>query len=193
MVEPAILVGASSGGLIVRAFASEHTDRVAGLVLVDASHEDQNEEVPSLAPFVPVLSTLGVLRWMGVSFGLNPDSLAPAVQPYARATAFRAAGHRAAVDELMHMRESGEEVRAMRRKLTVPVVVVTGGRGANAGWLELQRDQTTLSENGCQIIAERSGHVVPIDQPEILVNTIAKTVEAARGRKDGPLCGPSVP
>ena len=38
---PVVLVGASSGGFNVRVFASDHPNRVAGLVLVDASHEDQ--------------------------------------------------------------------------------------------------------------------------------------------------------
>src|SRR5688572_8846736 len=46
---PVVLVAASLGGLNVRVFASDHTDRVAGLVLVDASHEDQAHEVPRLA------------------------------------------------------------------------------------------------------------------------------------------------
>src|SRR5947207_15639043 len=36
---PLVLVGASIGGLFVRVFASEHGERVVGLVLVDASHE----------------------------------------------------------------------------------------------------------------------------------------------------------
>src|SRR5213593_4339995 len=50
-----VLVGASTGGFNVRVFASDHTDRVAGLVLVDASHEDQAHDVPQLARFVPLL------------------------------------------------------------------------------------------------------------------------------------------
>ena len=38
---PVILVGASSGGFNTRIVASEYPERVAGLVLVDASHENQ--------------------------------------------------------------------------------------------------------------------------------------------------------
>src|SRR5687767_1304533 len=47
---PVVLAGASSGGLPVRLFASEYGPRAAGLVLVDASHEDQGDDVPALAP-----------------------------------------------------------------------------------------------------------------------------------------------
>jgi pimeloyl-ACP methyl ester carboxylesterase len=36
-----ILVGHSAGGLYIRAYAAEHLDRVAGMVLVESSHEGQ--------------------------------------------------------------------------------------------------------------------------------------------------------
>ena len=186
---PVVLVAASSGGFDVRVFASDHAERVAGLVLVDASHEDQAHEIPRLARFVPLLSSLGVLRLLGVSFGQSPESLAPSAQRFARATQFRAAGYQAAADEIMHIRESASEVRKSRRKLTIPVVVVTGARGSDATWRDLQRDQATLSQRGCQMIAEESGHVVPIEQPEIIVEAIRNVVDAARGRNDVPLCG----
>jgi pimeloyl-ACP methyl ester carboxylesterase len=56
---PVVLVGASIAGFDVRVFASDHPERAAGLVLVDASHEDQAHEVPQMARFVPLLSTIG--------------------------------------------------------------------------------------------------------------------------------------
>jgi pimeloyl-ACP methyl ester carboxylesterase len=186
---PVILVGASIGGLTARVFASEHAERVAGLVLVDASHEDQEEGVPQIAPFVPFLSSVGVLRLLGVSFGPPAASLAPSVRGFARATAFRAAGQSAAVDEIMHLQESAAEVRATRRKLTVPVVVVTAGRGSDPVWRDLQRDQVGLSQRGCQVIADQSGHAVAIGQPQVVVDAIRATVDAARGRRDVALCG----
>lgn len=186
---PLVLVGASSGGFIVRVFASEYAQRVGGLVLVDASHEDQTHDVPRLARFVPLLSSLGVLRLLGVSFGLSSGSLAPEVREFARATSFRTAGHQAAANEIIHIRESAAEVRSTRRELTIPLVVVTGARGADARWQDLQRDQVGLSRRGCQIIAEQSGHVVAIDQPQVIVEAIRAIVETSRGRDDVPLCG----
>jgi pimeloyl-ACP methyl ester carboxylesterase len=66
---PVVLVGASIAGFDVRVFASDHPDRAAGLVLVNASHEDQAHEVPRMARLVPLLSTIGVLRLFGISFG----------------------------------------------------------------------------------------------------------------------------
>src|SRR3989475_13142288 len=187
-----VLVGASSGGFNVRVFASDHPQRVAGLVLVDASHEDQAHEVPRLARFVRLLSTVGVLRRVCVSFGTRVESVAPSARQFARATSFRAAGYQAAADEIIHIRESASEVRSSRRKLTIPVVVITGGRGADAAWRDLQRDQVTLSKRGCQIIAQQSGHVVAMDQPQVVVDAVRTVVQTARGRNDVPLCGTPV-
>ena len=184
---PVVLVGTSIAGFDVRVFASDHPERVAGLVLVDASHEDDAHEVPRMARFVPLLSTIGVLRLVGVSFGQEIESLAPSVRQFAQATRFRAAGYQAAADEITHIRESAEEVRSSRRKLTIPVLVVTGARGADENWRRLQQDQASLSERGCLIIAQQSGHVVAADQPEIVVDAIRTAVETARGH-DVPLC-----
>jgi hypothetical protein len=153
---------------------------------VDASHEDDAHDVPRMARFVPLLSTIGVLRLLGVSFGERIESLAPSVQRFAQATRFRTAGYQAAADEIIHIRDSAEEVRSSRRKLTIPVLVVTGARGADEKWRQLQRDQASLSDRGCLMIAEQSGHVVPIDQPKIVVDAIRVVVETARGH-DAPL------
>ena len=184
---PVVLVGASIAGFDVRVFASDHPERAAGLVLVDASHEDDAHEVPRMARFVPLLSTIGVLRLFGPSFGQNIESLAPSVRQFAQATRFRGAGYQAAADEIIHIRESAEEVRSSRRKLTIPVLVITGGRGADENWRQLQRDQASLSERGCLVIAQESGHVVSVDQPEVVVGAIRTVVETARGH-DVPLC-----
>jgi pimeloyl-ACP methyl ester carboxylesterase len=188
---PVVLVAASSGGFDVRVFASDHTDRVAGLILIDASHEDQTHEVPRLARWVPLLSSIGIFRLLGISFGPSPASLSPSVQRFIGATRFRAAGYQAAADEIIHIRESASEVRTSRRKLTIPVVVVTGARGADATWRDLQRGQVTLSEHGCQIIAEQSGHLVQIDQPQVVVNAVRTVTDATRGGSV-PDCGSEV-
>ena len=185
---PVVLVGASIGGLAVRLLASEQPDRVAGLVLVDASHEDQEAEIPRVAPFVPLLSSLGIFRLLGVTFGPPPAALAPAVRGFAEVTGFRAAAYQAAVDEFTHLRQSAEEVKAARRQLNVPVVVVTAGRGTDAAWLRLQRDQVSLSQRGCQIIAENSGHGISLGQPEIVIRAVQSVVDAVNGRSDSGLC-----
>src|SRR6476659_5384860 len=160
---PVVLVGASIAGFDVRVFASDHPERAGGLVLVDASHEADAHEVPRMARFEPLLSTVGVFRLLGVSFGQRVESLPPSVRRYAQATSFRAAGYQAAADEIIHIRETASEVRSFSRKITIPVLVITGGRGADENWRQLQQDLTSLSERGCLIVAQNSGHVVSVN------------------------------
>ena len=179
---PVVLVGASLGGLTARVFASEHPERAAALVLVDASHEDQQDEVPRIARVMPVFATLGLPRLLGFSLGLPAEAVAPDVRGFARATRFRTSGYRAAADELLHLAQTADEVRATRRELPIPIVVVTAGRGADAGWRRLQEDQVRLSPRACQVVAERSAHAVTIGQPEVVVAAIRATVDAVRGR-----------
>jgi pimeloyl-ACP methyl ester carboxylesterase len=188
ITEPVVLVGASSGGFSTRILASEHAERVSGLVLVDASHEDQAHSVPPIARVVPVLASIGALRLLGVEFNMSPESLAPAVRAYGRATHFRASGYKTGANEITNIQESANEVRASRRQLNIPVVVVTGARGADTEWLDLQRDQVKLSSRGCHVLAE-SGHVIAVEQPEVVVEAIRAVVDAARNRSDLLICG----
>lgn len=92
------------------------------------------------------------------------------------------------MDEFTHLGQSAGEVKATRRQLNVPVIVVTAGRGTDAAWMKLQRDQVALSQRGCQIIAENSGHAVPLGQPEIVIRAVQSVVDAANGRSDASLC-----
>lgn len=50
---PYVVVGHSTGGIIARQFAARHPKGLAGLVLVDSSHEDQNYR----------LAKFGTYRW----------------------------------------------------------------------------------------------------------------------------------
>jgi len=47
---PVVLVGHSAGGIYGRAYAAEHLDRVAGMVLVESSHEGQRPVLDRLRP-----------------------------------------------------------------------------------------------------------------------------------------------
>src|SRR5207247_9461711 len=51
---PAVLVGASIGGLTARVFASEYRERAGRVLLVDASDEDQDSDRPLMPPVGPV-------------------------------------------------------------------------------------------------------------------------------------------
>ena len=185
---PVVLVGASIGGLSARLLASQHPDRVAGLVLVDPSSEDEAPHLPPIAPYVPLYSSLGIFRLRGVTFGPPPASLPLATRRLAEATSRRTAAYETTLDEITHLPEGLAEVKATRRPLTIPLVVVTAGRGSDAAWLESQRRQAALSSRGCQVIAENSGHGIAVGQPDIVVRAIQSVVDAASGHSAASIC-----
>lgn len=201
IARPVILVGLSFGGFNTRIVASEHPDLVAGLVLVSASHENQGERyaaagVPSGKPpdallkLGPIAASLGILRLMGVTLATPPERAPSQVREFVLATAYRTSRYYAMADELEHTRESGLEVAATRRQLSIPLVVVSPGKGSGVraaiNW-DLQADLATLSTRACQVIAEDSGHGIS-NQPELVVEAIRDVLFAAGDQVRTPGC-----
>ncbi len=198
--EHVALVGASFGGYNMRIFASEYADRSAGLVLVDASHEDQGARYAAAgapepriwyARAVPVAALLGIMRLTGNSIGQS-DNLPRSLRRYAD-VGFRTNAWRTVVDEYLHLGQSTAEVKAGRHKLKIPIVVLTAGNShetpqAKAVWQETQQDQASLSDLGCQIREEHARHVMALDAPEIVVQGIRLVVDAARSGGVKPVC-----
>ena len=196
---PAILVGTSFGGFNTRIVASEFSEEVAGLVLVSGSHENQGERYaeagipsgkPPYAQLIPIVASLGILRLLGVALGPPPERANPLVREFVLATAYRTSRYRTMHDELMHTRESGADVRESRRKLTIPVVVVSPGKDSGPRGAinqELQRDLATLSTRACQVFAKESGHGIG-NQPDLVVEAIRQAMLAARDDTSKPGC-----
>lgn len=191
---PVVLVGASISGWYVRLFASLRSEQVAGVVLVDARHEDQGaklaaigapEDPPWIAHVAWPFAHFGFMRLSGISLGL-PDALYPeAARPYVRATRFRPSALVSAASEMLNGSVSEAQVRATRRVLDIPVVVLTAGRRRPhvADVLNgLQADQLRISARSCQLVAERAGHAITLDEPEAVVAAIQRVVDAARGK-----------
>ena len=189
---PVVLVGASYGGFNVRLVAAEHPAVAAGLVLVDASHEETPERLaavgaprntPAYARLVPLIIPFGILRLLGVPSGLPASVLPDEVRPYVNAVRFRTSAYQAAADELLNMDESMRQVRESRQQTTIPLVVVSAGLVACDSQLaevrrQMQRDHVKLSSRSCHLIAQESGHVVWLDQPPIIVDAIKAVLEA---------------
>jgi pimeloyl-ACP methyl ester carboxylesterase len=150
---PYILVGHSFGGQNVRLYASRFPEDVAGLVLVDAVH-------PAMARrFAPILTPA---QWEEFLAGQR--------------------GNREGVDLVASAAEM-----AMADPLP-PIPLVTLARGIaplakdfppdwpiaalEAVWQELQGELAASSPNGVLWRAERSGHYIQRDEPELVVAAI---------------------
>ncbi len=190
---PYVLVGHSSGGLIMRLYAFTYPQQVAGLVLVDSSHEDQDRYPDlrptgtNLLPLCQALAPFGILRLLGYLNGdVAEDS--PTVQLADKAHLYQTRYCQTVSDEEAAWDESLAQVRAARHSLGhLPLVVLTRGVPGNffqgnAGkqvplsWLTLQKDLVSLSTNSTQIIATRSGHYIELDQPDLVIAAIKQVL-----------------
>lgn len=208
---PYVLVGHSSGSLTVRLFAYQHPAEVAGMVLVDGSHEDQFQRFPEplVKMFAPMkaaqLAQMGQLRDIVADQGPDaapplfaiPDSFPPDI-----AAAYR---HRSVRDssrietmmaEFEGLDASQDEARAARGVGLgdMPLAVLSHGlaqvipgvadevnEGYETAWQAMQGELAAQSSRGRHVIVEGSGHNIHHDQPAAVVAAIRDVVEAARG------------
>ncbi|MEK3824696.1 alpha/beta fold hydrolase [Paenibacillus sp. FSL K6-1558] len=149
---PYVLVGHSIGGLNVRGFADRYTNEVAGAVLIDASHEKQEEAV---------LATL-------------PPEFIEMYQ-----SQFTAEGDYAEVTKSFKYIEKLRAKDAMRN---LPLTVISAtehgmGPEMEIKWAEMQQDLASLSNQATHVTAPNSGHYVYLEQPELVQQAIISMLE----------------
>lgn len=149
---PYVLVGASFGGLYIRVFAGTYPEDVSGMVLVDPTHDADRFE-RSLHPELAVaIETAEQARRSRIPLGV-PLVLIDAVSQ--REVPF-----------------ASSAVRQLRAK-NLPEIDAESR--AYKAWLD------TIP--GARIvITHNSGHNVPIEQPQLVVETIREVVGAAENR-----------
>jgi len=160
-----ILVGHSFGGWMIRLFASEHPDVVRGMVFVD----------PFTNEFVDLL---------GVEY-LDNHPMAGKIpfdtsQPD-KLTRIQRALVRMVGDGL------GPKMEVMRKTSVpsgIPVVVMTSGlpflpkTEEQKAW-RLAHEQFTASIKGATlIVAEKSDHMVPARQPDLIIEAVMKVIHS---------------
>jgi pimeloyl-ACP methyl ester carboxylesterase len=193
---PYVLVGHSFGGLNVRAFAAEHRAEVAGLVLVDASHEDQSQRFPAEVK----QQTDAALRQVQelAAKAARGETTPPIVSYMPRSVARRPAWYATLAEELTAWDASTAELRACERSLRIPLVVVSAERPASIGrsrvtrretrrlWDEMQEELSRLSPVGTRMIAHRIGHYIQRQEPRVVIDAVRQGVEAARTAGETP-------
>ena len=185
---PYVLVGHSFGGLAIRMFASRNERRaVAGLVLVDAAHEDQFQRLESAGVRVPMAPT--GRRFIIANHGLVPSAMPESLKPVARRLALARKAIRTLYAEMGSLRRSAGQLGSIGRTIDVPVVVLSRSPRPDAGeerdrvdetWLDLQRDLArTIGSSSLQVVPG-SGHYIHLDRPDRIVDAIRTVVHTYR-------------
>ena len=191
---PYVLVGHSMGGFDVRLFASLYRSEVAGMVLVDASHPDQENRFPpelknlegsSLreSEFLEYTMPFGVPRLLD----LCDDA------PVIRAVECNFHTARENVAEMKAFAESAAETAATGALSDLPLSVLSHdperpsaelppdlAKPTNEAWEKMQEELARLSTRGTQTIAKDSAHYVQIDRPDLVIEAVRSVVEEAR-------------
>ena len=150
--EPFVLVGHSMGGPLARWFEMEYPDDVAGMVLVDATTAASSRDAFSM-----------VTAEMSREWEANMQRI-------------EGQGREGMTADLESLRASGQTLG------TRPLIVITAGR-PEANLQQRQAFQTefdSLSSNVVHIVAERSGHMVPLDQADLVTKAVLTVVHTAR-------------
>jgi pimeloyl-ACP methyl ester carboxylesterase len=201
---PGVMGGHSQGGLIVRAYASRYPREVAGMVLVDATHEDNeimlNGEMkllrslsrhrpiptphvakPDSAPRVADAPTAG--DSVTAPYDRLPRSV-QALRRWATAQPAYAAARSSEFDYLAEDVAQMHDARTSNRQSLgeLPLVVLTR-RTAPADFMKLQADLATLSMRGRHRITASEDHHIQLFDPGAVVDAVRTVVSEARARR----------
>ena len=177
---PFVLVGHSSGAQYVRIFAGRYPEQVAGMVLLDGQPAEVFESLPIFPVFysgfrrvsalLPSLARLGAGR---VLYHAGFDTWPARARDMQRFTYSSARAARSLRDEFAELPTSLAQARSFQNLGDRPLVVVTAGQDAEAGWLPLQDKMAMLSTNS-------SHRVVPYTHDALITDrTAAQTSSQA--------------
>lgn len=199
---PYVLVGHSFAGYTIRLFNSLYPNEVAAAVLVDSAQEDEGDRLPRRRGARPpdylryplylaarAMDETALLRVKPVSIFV-PRRTAPRDFTPEQTATFKhllrrsVAGH---TSEGMAAWESMEQARASGNFGGKPLIVLTAGRSFQPGdkdadedaqvWIhELQPKLVRLSAQGRQIIVATSGHNIPSEAPEAVIDAVRQVL-----------------
>ena len=199
---PYILVGHSLGGANMRLYASQYPQDVVGLVLVDSTHENSMTSETFkrikrelwLCIVMRVASRVGVLRLIG-EFNLLPifENIKQKIQKYPLSVqalfdtykSYCYCSHYWATvsSELANLQKSLKLLETVTSLGELPLIVLSGAKDPQMSderfqhFLSRQLDLTKLSSNSQHIIAENSGHLVQLDQPELVISAVHQLIK----------------
>ncbi|WP_197093470.1 alpha/beta fold hydrolase [Nonomuraea sp. SBT364] len=161
---PVVLAGHSLGGLIAARYAPAHQDRVKGLVLMDATPPTMVEDITKTIPKSATGPAAELLAQNVAIFrGENPEKL---------------------VITDGKVRSAGDiPVEVIKHGQPYLAAVPTYGPRLEQAWTAGQRKWLAVSGSSKLSTAEKSGHYIYVDQPDVAVQAIRRVASQAAGER----------
>lgn len=159
---PYVLVGFSLGGIYARRFVSRYPEVSAALVLADSSHEEQYSRYAAISPAIAERYATQDGRFDRHDF----LRVAGQIEPGSRLEWH----FDIPLVVLEHKRLAGPPQTEMDRLAVV--------------WHTLQMDLASRSKYG-KLIETSSGHLMPVEQPEAIVDAVRDVIREAEALKNG--------
>jgi pimeloyl-ACP methyl ester carboxylesterase len=169
---PYVLVGHSIAGFNVRVYAKLYPEEVVGMVMIDPAYPDWIERWLAV---LPPESADDPTELKDFRAGLKAGYLDPSMAP-----------------ENIDTEASTAETRACGSLGDIPLVVLSAARDGFGGlpgdleqrlqqeWNTMHKELSQLSSNGTFVLAEKSGHSIHQDEPQLVIDAILKVVAEAR-------------
>jgi pimeloyl-ACP methyl ester carboxylesterase len=191
---PYILVGHSMGGFDVRIYRSMWPKEVAGMVLVDSSHPEQQTRLPEAVndldktwvreqEVLTFITPFGIPRLLGFC----------AKDLEARAAECNFHSEREALAELKSLPESALQTSETGSLGDLPLTVLSSDperpepdlpedlvEPTHKAWQQMQEELAQLSTRIAHITARNSGHYIQLDRPDLVIDSIRKLVDQVR-------------
>jgi pimeloyl-ACP methyl ester carboxylesterase len=188
---PYILVGHSFGGFNMQVFASRYPELTAGIVLVDSSHPGQYERFMAAPIKVKTApdNTSGSRNFRFSMPKVNPK-VPEEVRDDVLAMLLKHPMQMAMGNEYYDYRQSAAEVIATGELPPVPLLVLSRGKRVYPHnrrgdlmeilWSTLQAELVERSPKTAHVIANESGHFIHLDQPQLVIDSVALIVDIAK-------------
>ena len=208
---PFIYVGHSAGGLYVREYAREYPNDLAAVALIDASSPHQIDQIPGwrsgwqedLKERNHDLWRDKLKVWSGWDRVAGACHFEAATQDRPFAGLYQAMMCRPTfVDsdesELPDFDTSSREAARLDTLGSIPLLILsqdpsyslqnadTSEREFRQIWQQEQEDSKRLSSSSWRVVAARSGHMIPLDRPDLVIRELRLLVAAVRGRDKPP-------